>query len=123
LTGYYGNYPGVQLAPIGRFYFKAHAPEGFYAQAKVVGAFHSRIVIEDKKQSFTSFGGGIALGYQLLFGKNDKWVIDLNLGAKFVNPIPDPDPEWGVIDLDRAAWILTGPGSIVDGLISIGLRF
>ncbi|MDR1594942.1 MAG: hypothetical protein LBS43_10750 [Prevotellaceae bacterium] len=32
LTGYYGGVcPGVQLAPVARFYFKGTAPEGSYS--------------------------------------------------------------------------------------------
>ncbi|MEA5062329.1 MAG: hypothetical protein VB054_03215 [Petrimonas sp.] len=65
LTGYYGAYPGVQLAPIARFYFKGNAPEGFYAQAKIVGGvyqstFKEGSELEEGKKSFTSFGAGIA---------------------------------------------------------------
>jgi hypothetical protein len=145
LTGYYGSYPGVQLAPIARYYFKGSAPEGFYAQAKIVGGFYSRSISvdiydrpydgllgranhigeEDRTQTFTSFGVGIAAGYQLFWGKNNRWSIDINLGVKLTNAIPDPtlkDNE-NVISIDNAAWLLTGPGSIVDGLISIGYRF
>jgi hypothetical protein len=145
LTGYYGSYPGVQLAPIARYYFKEKAPEGFYAQVKIAAGFfqssYSDVVLdsngvpqneyEDKKQSFTNFGAGIAAGYQLLWGKNNKWSIDINLGVKFVGNVPKPElyaDDWisqsGVESaVDNTVWYFTGPGSIVDGLISIGYRF
>ena len=130
LTGYYGSYPGIQLAPIGRFYFKAKAPEGFYAQAKIVGGYFQANYTSkygDKKQSFTNFGGGIALGYQLLWGKDNKWTIDINLGVKVVGNVPQPpdnDDTFGIGNaFSNAGWYTLGPGSIVDGLISIGYRF
>jgi hypothetical protein len=147
LTGYYGGVcPGVQLAPIGRFYFKGNAPEGFYAQAKIVsGIYFDNVSVYntdsgenvDKKYSFTSFGGGIAAGYQILWGRNDKWSVDINLGFKLVGPPKDyklKDNETyddGPSGYERSfdkigtglGWILWGPGSIVDGLVSIGYRF
>jgi hypothetical protein len=145
LTGYYGSTPGIQLAPIARYYFKGTAPEGFYAQAKIVGSFQSRnitvdiydrpydgfwgsanrIATEDRKQTFTSFGAGLAAGYQLLWGKNSRWSVDINLGVKFVGNIPEPTLKENekTLDLDNLGWYLTGPGSIVDGLVSIGYRF
>jgi hypothetical protein len=146
LTGYFGSYPGVQLAPNVRYYFKGGAPEGFYAQAKVVcGLFFRDITVdvydepyrgwlsgqypiktEDRRQSYTNFGAGIAAGYQLFWGKDNRWSIDINLGVKIVSTIPEPnlkDTENVAINIDNAAWLLTGPGSIADGLISIGYRF
>jgi hypothetical protein len=87
LTGYYGLFPGVQLAPIGRYYFKANAPEGFYGQAKVLAGYHAY-----ESKSFVSFGGGVAAGYQLIWGKSNRWTIDINLGLRFVpNNVPNVD--------------------------------
>jgi hypothetical protein len=147
LTGYYGGVcPGVQLAPIGRFYLKGAAPEGFYLQAKFVsGVYFNDVnvynvdnrISETKKYAFTSFGGGVACGYQILWGKNDKWSIDLNLGFKFVGPIKDykykenessPSEFDGLMDdVEKVGsglgWYMAGPGSIFDGLLSIGYRF
>jgi hypothetical protein len=122
LTGYYGgSFPGGQLAPLARFYFKGNAPEGFYAQAKIVGGYHSftgkEISGEESKKGFMAYGGGIAAGYQLLWGKSDKWSLDFNLGAKFVLN----NNEGGLAS--GASWVLLGPGSIVDGMVSIGYRF
>ena len=141
-TLYYGNFPGIQIAPIGRFYFKKNAPEGFYAQLKLVATFHNysytvgvydedNIVLLDtveKKHRFSNFGGGIAAGYQLFWGKGDRWSVDMNLGLKFVGVVPEPETnnsfEYAAqTTFDNASWGLFGPGSIVDGLISIGYRF
>jgi hypothetical protein len=129
LTGYYGTFPGVQIAPAVRFYFKGNAPEGFYAQAKIVGGYHSHTyttsLVEqvfggEEEETFTtrfdSYGGGVAAGYQLLWGKNDKWTMDFNLGLKFATG--NPGSVSGFL-----GWGLAGPGSIVDGLVSIGYRF
>jgi len=47
------------------------------------------------------------------------------LGLKFVGAIPNPtlkDNE-NVFEIDNLGWFTVGPGSIVDGLISIGYRF
>jgi hypothetical protein len=133
LTGYYASFPGVQLAPIARFYFKKQAPEGLYAQAKVVaGLFQNEYLASGnvkKKQTFFNTGAGIALGYQLLWGKDNRWSIDLNMGAKFVGSVPTPDDIAEGVEgnlgkvVDIASWHLTGPGSIFDGLVSIGYRF
>lgn len=112
VTYYYGRFPGIQVAPIARLYFKGNAPAGFYAQGKVVGGYYSR------PASFASFGGGAALGYQVLRGKSKRWTIDMNLGIKAIT-----FDDGGVTDSSRRTWYLTGPGSIVDGLISIGYRF
>jgi hypothetical protein len=146
LTGYYGLYPGVQLAPVARFYFKGKAPEGFYLQAKIVSGFFQSSYIdvvldesgnpvkkrngdniyEDRKQLFSNFGAGIAAGYQFLWGTNNSWSVDINLGLKVVGNVPESNESdiWKIQSfVDSITWYLTGPGSIVDGLISIGYRF
>lgn len=135
LTGYYKYYPGVQLAPFARFYFKKRAPEGFYAQAKIVGGYYksSYSYYDDdfnyieKNEYFTSFGGGIAVGYQLLWGNNDRWTIDVNLGIKAVGSPPQYSGNSFGGSLMSAGnsigWYATGPGSIIDGLVSVGYRF
>ena len=129
LTGYYGVFPGFQVAPAGRFYFKPNAPEGFYVQGKVLIGFYSqnsnsKSVVDgnlytDDKTSFTRFGGGVAVGYQLLWGKTDRWSLDLNIGVKYHGQ----NPTFGDGEVDNGKWGLFGPGSIVDGLASIGYRF
>ncbi|GHT51446.1 hypothetical protein AGMMS49982_08920 [Bacteroidia bacterium] len=145
LTGYYGDFPGGQLAPIVRYYFKKHAPEGFYAQAKIVFGMHlndyATYKLKDgetapiylagvmmngdpvtKTQTFFNVGGGLTAGYQMLFGKDDKWSIDVNFGVKFVGGVPVPDDAAGGV-LDNLGWAVSGPGSIIDGLFSVGYRF
>jgi hypothetical protein len=112
-TGYYGQFPGVQIAPVGRYYFKHTAPKGFYGQAKLVGGYYSC----ESSENFTSFGFGAAVGYQTLFTKNDKWTFDFNLGLKLSGIAGNSD---GVTGL---SWVLWGPGSWIDGLVSIGYRF
>jgi hypothetical protein len=47
--------------------------------------------------------------------------VDINLGAKLVTKIPDPKDGYG--NLDDLGWFITGPGSIADGLVSVGYRF
>jgi hypothetical protein len=85
----------------------------------------NQITAENRKQSFTNFGAGLAAGYQLLWGKDNRWSIDINLGVKFVSNIPEPTfkENENILDLDNLGWYLTGPAIIVDGLVSIGYRF
>ncbi len=147
LTGYYGDFPGGQLAPIVRYYFKKHAPEGFYAQAKIVFGMHlndyATYKLKEgetapnydmfgdmtngdpvtKTQTFFNVGGGLTVGYQMLFGKDDKWSIDVNIGAKFVGGVPVPDDAPAGKAFDNLGWAVSGPGSIIDGLFSVGYRF
>ncbi len=135
-TGYYGSFPGVQAAPFLRFYCFGSAPEGLYLQGKAVGGFfrheytkeykdHSK-PNEEVKYNFSSFGGGVAAGYQVLFGKDKRWSLDMNLGVKIVGGVDTPiaAPEDVFITLmNNGIWYTTGPGSYIDGLFSIGYRF
>ena len=150
LTGYYPNptfheYTGVQLAPFARFYFREKAPGGFYAQAKILGGIYSAeitidvfdkpytpdfdrtlIKFEDRTHTFTRFGGGVAVGYQVIWGVNKRMVLDVNLGFKYIGNIPMPtikDNEEIFPCNHLTDWLIIGPGSIIDGLISIGYRF
>lgn len=143
LTGYYGRSgyfgsttPGVKLAPVARFYFKGTAPEGFYAQGKIAGGIFQKNAthypghgeapaVDEKEQTFTSFGGGLAGGYQLLWGKDNRWSIDVNIGVKYMSDMPHRtfgDADHRFIDHTRLDWYIYGPGSIIDGLVSIGYR-
>ena len=121
-TFYYGNFPGFQLAPQARFFFRENAPEGFYAQAKLVAGFHS-LRNAYPSVNFSSFGAGVALGYQVFFGRDRRWTFDVNLGLKGVGGPPSQANEWAEDAVNTTVWFLTGPGSIIDGLISIGYRF
>lgn len=153
-TIYYGNYSGYQISPLARFYFKRNAPEGFYAQAKIpLGLFKNEYTafisddgtnipirdyygnlingeVKDKKQTFFNAGLGLAVGWQMLFGKTDNWSLDFNMGVKFVSGIPEPEDVY-VSEYDftssnawsNTGWYLTAPGSIFDVLLTIGYRF
>jgi len=136
-TIFYGWFPGFQLAPIGRMYFKKDAPEGFYAQGKIcMGIFqsgHQSVVSgEEKTQIFSNFGAGFAFGYQWLLGDNKQWSVDLSLGLKFVGSVPiygsmgnswdELLNAWHTIP-GNTAWRLFGPGSFVDTLFTVGYRF
>jgi hypothetical protein len=135
-TIYYGLHPGFQLAPFGRLYFKQNAPEGLYAQGKIVLGINQSIfdvysgnswTTSEKKETFFNYGAGVALGYQTIFGSRDQWSIDVTMGLKYVSPIPEPklsDEDFGLANaVDNAAWYLTGAGSWLDFLITIGYRF
>ena len=146
-TWYYFFDPGVQFAPMARYYFWENAPKGFYAQAKIMGGYYSRdnviyiydqphesrlqnlIATEHRKQPYTSFGAGIAVGYQFVWGKDNRWSIDVNAGRNWTNGYP-PNPilkDNEELSLGSAitnyVFFLCGAGIIVDGLLSIGYRF
>jgi len=147
LTGYYPNpkhhdYTGIQLAPIARLYFTQNAPKGFYCQAKVLGGVHSTEIMfvetyqinpedvlfksENKKHIFASFGAGMVLGFQAIWGDNKRMVLDMNLGLKYMGDIPMPatkESQKVYHCNDSRDWFLIGPASVIDGLISIGYRF
>ena len=150
LTGYYPNpafhsYTGVQIAPTIRGFFKENAPKGFYVQAKILGGIYSaentieiydkpyspdyeRIYIksEDRIKKFASFGVGMAIGFQTVWGEKKRMILDMNLGLKYMGNSPSPklkDNEERFPDTKHLNWYVFGPASIVDGLISIGYRF
>ena len=111
LTYYYGSFPGVHLAPQGRFFFRSNAPDGLYAQGRIIAGYHFDTEIN------TTFGAGLALGYQVFFGRSNRLFLDFNVGARFMTPVASD------MDVLGLTWYLWGPGSIIDGLFSIGYRF
>ena len=151
ITGYYQqpkyhSFPGVQLAPIARYYFMGKAHQGFYAQAKILSGIYSTeieidiydkpytpdfertlIKTEHRKYAFTRLGGGIAIGCQLIWGDNKRLVLDVNLGFKYMGDVTTPtikdNEEIFPCNHHLADWFVMGPGSIIDGLISLGYRF
>jgi len=140
LTGYYPNpkyhdYSGVQLAPIAKLYFKENAPKGFYCQAKILGGIYSTEIdidnyktrkTEHRTHTFASFGIGMAIGFQAIWGENKRMVLDMNLGLKHMGDIPMPNTKEHeeIFPCNHLEdWHLIGPASIIDGLISIGYRF
>lgn len=131
LSGYFlaTSYPGIQIAPFARYYFK-EATDGFYGQFKLQGGFHSAKIIENQElvnKSFVAFGGGIAFGYQRVISKNGRWLFDANIGIRVSAYPPEGDKEDAadafIGGLKTANWGSMGPGSVFDGLFSICYRF
>ena len=136
LSYYYRRYNGLQIAPIGRFYFNNEAPNGFYIQLKALFSMHRRTftfpnplnggTLYQYQHDFISYGGGFGLGYQILAGKNNNIVIDLGIGGKYmaVNK-PDGNVLVGNVynAIDNAIYYTTGPGSIFDGHVGVGIAF
>lgn len=132
---YYGLFPGLQIAPFGRYYFGEESPVGVYLQAKLLAGFHKyqyenydynlatgEINYSDK--SFTSVGGGLGIGYQILTGRNKNIAIDVAIGFKLMTPPPSQSNTLNYIDVvDTGLYSTTGPGSFYDGLLSLGLSF
>jgi hypothetical protein len=112
LTYYYGSFPGIHLAPQARLFFRSNAPDGFYAQFRAVAGYHFETEIS------TTFGAGLALGYQVFFGRSNRIFLDFNIGARFMTPVVED-----MSGFEDTTWFLWGPGSLIDGLFSIGYRF
>lgn len=133
LSGYFlsTSYPGVQVAPFGRYYLK-EAGSGFYGQVKVLTGYHTATItnkkFEDEKKGFMAFGAGIGVGWQWIM-KNPRWSIDANIGIKFCNQAPtnEADSQDGYSEIvggiQSINWNTMGPGSVFDGLFSICYRF
>lgn len=124
---YYGLYPGVQIAPFGRYYFGEEGPEGVYLQAKLLAGFHQYEYVDETtgnnaKKPFSSYGGGLGIGYQRLTGKNKNIAIDVAIGFKLMTP-PIQSNNQIYTDVNSGVYLLTGPGSLYDGLLSVGLSF
>jgi len=132
---YWGLFKGVRMDPFVRLYLGDESPKGIYIQAKfVVGYLNNSLVYTDINGNkidgdwFTNGGAGINVGYQTLTGKNENWVIDINIGFKLVTPVTGSQniTTSGGNDAyvaENAIWYLSGPGSIFDGHIGIGYRF
>lgn len=119
---YWGLFPGLQIAPFGRYYFGDEGPEGVYLQAKLLAGFHEYVYDNDLKNSFSSFGGGLGIGYQKFTGKNKNIVIDVGVGFKLMTPPSEPSAGF-VGDFETGVYLITGPGSFFDGLLSVGISF
>lgn len=123
---YWGLYPGLQIAPFGRYYFGEEGPEGVYLQAKLLAGFHKYEIYDEtnnySNKSFSSYGGGLGIGYQRLTGKNKNIAIDVAIGFKLMTPPTHNDNEI-ITDVNSGVYLVTGPGSLYDGLLSVGLSF
>jgi hypothetical protein len=135
VSGYYGAFRGVQVAPIVRAYLSGDAPSGFYLQGKALASFHTRVYsavingteITSDPHSFSSYGGGFGIGYQVLLGKKKNISLDFGIGAKLMTAVPSPGKDDGfdafTEGLDNFTFFTVGPGSFFDGLIAIGIAF
>lgn len=96
---------GIKIEPFYRYYFKKHAPAGWYCEPKIaVGCFrtfepyHNEKYVYDPAGNMTGhfyifesfakefivypFGGSIRFGCQKYFGKNKRFVFDYNFGLQ-----------------------------------------
>lgn len=128
-------YPGYQVSPFFRYYFKLAHHGGWYvhfnytyfdhlAQVKdrtvAVAQGQGKILYE---LNFTGHGGGLGLGYQMLLGKKKNIGLDFMGGIKHL-PIPK------TTDFNRSQsqtlkndWILMGPGSFFNGKVGLSYVF
>ena len=121
VAGYYGLYPGFQVAPFARRYFDSNALEGFYAQGHVAIAVHRQIYspfINRERGYFVTGGVGLGVGRQWLLGPKKRFSIDLMAGLKWY-----PYPTNTAKDFYPDFWYFTGPGSVFNGLVSLGHAF
>ncbi len=102
---YLGDTPGITAEPFGRYYFRQHAPKGFYMQGKgiigwnkstysslvdeaideVTGQVGLDVNGESGTHNVFNYGFGIAGGYQFLLGRSDRFAIDLLAGYQRTN--------------------------------------
>lgn len=134
---HYNHYKGYKLEALVRYYFSmgyTRAPHGLYVQAKTAfgtfdyGTDATKLVpnaLYYTAPTFTTYGGGLAVGGQWQMGKTKNWVVDINVGAnylkkpaKVVPVIGDYQPhivaKWGAF---------TTPGFILDGTVGVGYAF
>ena len=132
---YYGTFPGVKVEPSVRYYFGSECPDGFYAQGRVIfGSFSkdltyysdNEVFARVDKISFTSFGGGLDIGYQWLSGKQKNIIIDISLGAQFMDNsklIESKLVDGVKYTPANLSFLTTGPGAIFNPHLSIGYAF
>lgn len=135
----YANTSGFSIDPFVRYYFGAEAPEGLYLQGKLLFSSYTREFdyyeeegdwttgyLFTKEQSFFNFGLGFGLGYQWVTGKKDNVVADVAIGIK-IQTLPASVSEVTINGqtgyLATVDWYTTGPGSIFDGLLAVGIAF
>ena len=135
-NAYYAYFKGIRFDPFIRLYPADKAPKGFYIQAKaVVGYFNSNLVYDyqdmvdtlsfKQKKNFSTYGGGIGIGYQFLVGKG-QMPIDLFLGfqySKFTAPQTAVYNSKTYTTSDDLIWYFTGPGSFLNCNFGIGFSF
>jgi len=126
-----GDWPGWQAEAFGRYYFRPHAPAGFYGQVQAAYYHHAGVEsaflnsptqglhTEYFPASFNGFGSGLGVGYQLLLGARRHWAIDGMVGLKVYL-----QPNRGMCDCGyEGDWYDKGPGSGFNGRLGVGYAF
>ena len=128
-SAYYGFFPGLKAEPFLRAYVVNSFPEGLYLQGKaVIGRYRSSDKYEDDNgvwahQEIRSTGGAFNVGYQFRLGPESGTVVDINLGVKLVSSEIINRKNNLQQMVDDVAFYTVGPGSVWDGLISVGFTF
>jgi hypothetical protein len=139
-AGVYGNYyytyfKGFRLDPFIRFYFFSDEPKGLYLQLKAFfGVFQNDLEYKyygttdtlslKKYSSYTTYGGGPAVGYQWFI--HNKTPLDIFVGFNYdkmsaPSTLIKDNQKYDLFD--DAMWYITGPGSIFHLHIGIGFKF
>jgi len=109
---YNSDYKGLVIEPMMRYYLNGNT-NGFYLQGKgTVGRvnanvyYHASVSHYDstgafkgknslfypyKTRNLTLAGASISIGYQKLFGKNKRWLADINIGIQYAGYINNTD--------------------------------
>ena len=130
---------GIKIEPTFRYYFKKHAPTGWYIEPKLsIGYFRTEEIYNKiqytynsndslikqeiidasfrQKVYFVPFGASLKIGQQLLFGKNKQFVFDYNFGFQYFSynyPMKKEKTEY--IDLNGNRIIIeTSAGSLLE---------
>lgn len=142
-NAYYVYFKGFRVDPFIRLYPTGKAPKGFYIQAKVlVGYFNSNLgydysyikqiggkdttitLTETQNKNFSTYGGGLGVGYQFLIAK--KMPLDIFIGfqySKFTAQQTIIHNNLTYTTPDDVLWYLTGPGSFLNCNLGIGFSF
>lgn len=137
-------YKGMRVDPFIRLYPTGKAPKGIYIQAKaVIGYFNSDLaydfsydsqingkdttftLTQMRNRNFSTFGGGMGIGYQLLVGRG-QMPIDFFIGfqySKFTAPQTIMYNNKTYTTSDDVVWYVFGPGSFLNCNIGIGFSF
>lgn len=146
---YYLLYRGLRLDPFIRLYPNGKAPKGMFIQGKLVGGvFNKNIeylytyitidntwfgysdttvheVTHKNNTTFLTYGAGIGIGYQFIFGRSQK-PLELYIGFQYSKYTPATtilyeNKEY--YTYDDQLWYTLGAGSFLNASFGIGFTF
>jgi hypothetical protein len=119
------QYPGYQVALVGRYYFRPLARAGFYLQSAVGRYYHHAQMVVDFPGHYSvgprilsHYGPSLGLGYRRPLTPH--LVLQATVGLKFYLHDLNVKCDCAYV----GDWYATGqPGSLLDGQLSLGYAF